>query len=146
MASLTYKRPNETDVTLVIGSKPLIVGRVAESNLVVHDSFVSRVHCGIGFVDNQYTLKDLGSTNGTYRNGARVFQCNLTPGDKIQVGNTALLFDIDKTSGNAILRQAQQMVAPNGPAVTAPLRPLGKPVALPVPKPTPPAAPGVQPT
>ncbi len=137
MPSLIYKRPNENDLTFEFGAKPIIIGRVAESNLIVRDSFVSRVHCGIGFADNQFTLKDLGSTNGTYRNGARVFQCNLAAGDKIQVGNTALIFEIDKANGNAILRQAQQIVSPAGPSAPPP-RPGGvKQVTIQVPKPAP---------
>ncbi|HUK81588.1 MAG TPA: FHA domain-containing protein [Verrucomicrobiae bacterium] len=112
MPSLIHKRPDGSDKTLEFGSKPIIVGRVPEAEILVRDSFVSRVHCGFGHVNNQFTLKDLGSTNGTYRNGARVFECNLVTGDKIQVGNTTLMFEIDTATGNGIIRQIPQMVAP----------------------------------
>jgi pSer/pThr/pTyr-binding forkhead associated (FHA) protein len=112
MPSLIHKRPDGSDKTLEFGSKPIIVGRVPESEIQVRDSFVSRVHCGFGYVNNQFTLKDLGSTNGTYRNGARVFECNLVTGDKIQVGNTTLMFEVDQASGNGVVRQIPQMVAP----------------------------------
>lgn len=112
MASLTHKRPDGSDRTLEIGSKPLIIGRLPESDIMVRDSFVSRVHCGVGFSGDRYTLKDLGSTNGTYRNGARVFECFLSAGDKIQVGNTTLLFEMESATGGAVLRQIPQMVAP----------------------------------
>ena len=112
MPSLIHKRPDGSDKQLEFGSKPIIVGRVPESEIQVRDSFVSRVHCGFGYVNNQFTLKDLGSTNGTYRNGARVFECNLVTGDKIQVGNTTLMFEIDQASGNGVVRQIPQMVAP----------------------------------
>ena len=88
MPSLIHKRPDGTDKTLEFSNKPLIVGRLPESEISVRDAFISRVHCGISFASNQFTLKDLGSTNGTYRNGARVFECSLSTGDKIQVGNT----------------------------------------------------------
>jgi pSer/pThr/pTyr-binding forkhead associated (FHA) protein len=123
MPSLIHKRPDGSDNKLEIGSKPLIIGRLPESEIQVRDSFISRVHCGIGHANNQYTLKDLGSTNGTYRNGARVFECNLASGDKIQVGNTTLIFEIDSKEGAAILRQIPQMVAP--------ARPLGAPAPPP---------------
>jgi pSer/pThr/pTyr-binding forkhead associated (FHA) protein len=122
MPSLIHKRPDGTEKTLEFGSKPLIVGRLRESEIQVHDAFISRVHCGIGYANNQFTLKDLGSTNGTYRNGARVFECNLSSGDKIQVGNTTLIFEIEHASGNGILRQIPQMVAPPR-TVVAPVPP-----------------------
>jgi pSer/pThr/pTyr-binding forkhead associated (FHA) protein len=124
MPSLIHKKPDGGDQTLEFANKPLIIGRVPESDILVRDSFVSRVHCGISFINNQFTLKDLGSTNGTYRNGARVFECALSTGDKIQVGNTSLVFDIDSRTGNASLRQVPQMVAPPaGIAAASPPRP-----------------------
>src|SRR2546426_12144178 len=112
MPALTHKRPDGTERKLEIGSNPLIIGRLPESEIQVRDAFISRVHAGIGHVNSAFTLKDLGSTNGTYRNGARVFECNLTSGDKIQVGNTTLMFEIDEATGNGVIRQIPQMVAP----------------------------------
>jgi pSer/pThr/pTyr-binding forkhead associated (FHA) protein len=129
MPSLVIKKPDGTDKTLTLGEKPVIVGRVADSDVPVRDAFVSRVHCGIGFTNNQFTLKDLGSTNGTYRNGARVFECALASGDKIHIGNTTLVFEVE-ASGNAILRQVPRMVAPPPPAPAA-----APPPAKPGPKP-----------
>jgi pSer/pThr/pTyr-binding forkhead associated (FHA) protein len=112
MPLLIHRRPDGTEKSLEFGNKPLILGRLPESEITVRDAFISRVHCHISCVNNQFTLKDLGSTNGTYRNGARVFECTLSTGDKIQLGNTTLVFEIDPKAGNAILRQIPQMVAP----------------------------------
>jgi pSer/pThr/pTyr-binding forkhead associated (FHA) protein len=124
MPSLIHKKTDGGDRALEFSNKPLIIGRVPESDIQVRDSFVSRVHCGISYTSSQFTLKDLGSTNGTYRNGARVFECALQTGDKIQVGNTSLVFDIDTKTGNANLRQVPQMVAPPATvAATSPPRP-----------------------
>ena len=36
----------------------------------------------------------------------------LANGDKIQVGNTTLMFEIDPATGNGVIRQIPQMVAP----------------------------------
>ena len=130
MPTLTHKRPDGTDKAIESGKKPIIIGRVPESDILVRDSFVSRVHCGISHLNGAYSLKDLGSTNGTYRNGARVFECTLGAGDKIQVGNTTLVFEVDTGSGNATLRQVPQMVAPpvSAVAATSPPRPGLKPM------------------
>ena len=144
MPSLIHKRPDGTDKTLEFGTKPLIVGRLPESEISVRDSFISRVHCGFAYANNEFTLKDLGSTNGTYRNGARVFECALTSGDKIQVGNTTLVFEIDTKNNNAILRQIPQMVPPPlGAGGAASSRPDLKQVTAPV---NPPAARAPSPT
>jgi pSer/pThr/pTyr-binding forkhead associated (FHA) protein len=112
MPLLIHRRTDGTEKSLEFGTKPLIIGRLPESEVTVRDAFISRVHCHVSYVNNQFTLKDLGSTNGTYRNGARVFECTLSTGDKIQLGNTTLVFEIDTKTGNAILRQIPQMVAP----------------------------------
>ena len=136
MPSLIHKRPDGTEKSLEFGNKPLIVGRLPESEISVREAFISRVHCGISYINNQFTLKDLGSTNGTYRNGARVFECTLAAGDKIQVGNTTIVFEIDAKTGNAILRQVPQMVAPPSTVGGAsPPRPDLKQVTAPVKEP-----------
>jgi len=143
MPLLIHKRPDGTEKSLEFASKPLIVGRLPESEISVRDAFISRVHCGISHVNGQFTLKDLGSTNGTYRNGARVFECTLAAADKIQVGNTTIVFEVDTKNGNAILRQIPQMVAPaSGAGGSTPPRPdlrqVTVPVKEPVNKPAPP--------
>ncbi|HUJ11285.1 MAG TPA: FHA domain-containing protein [Verrucomicrobiae bacterium] len=112
MPLLIHRRPDGTEKSIEFGTKPLILGRLPESEITVRDAFISRVHCHISCTNNQFTLKDLGSTNGTYRNGARVFECTLATGDKIQLGNTTLVFEIDAKTGDAVLRQIPQMVAP----------------------------------
>src|SRR3989442_1741915 len=143
MPALIYKRPDGAEKKLEIGSKPLIIGRLPESEIQVKDSFISRVHAGIGHANGSFTLKDLGSTNGTYRNGARVFECNLANGDKIQVGNASLVFEVDASGNEAVLRQVPQMsTAPRPVAVPsappAPPKPGEKVLTVPV-KPTPPS-------
>lgn len=94
MPTLTHRQPDGTEKQLTAGNKPLVIGRLADSDIPIRDSFLSRVHCGIAYYNQQFHLKDLGSTNGTYRNGARVFECPLTAGDRIQIGNTTLLFEL----------------------------------------------------
>lgn len=123
MPALLHKRPDGTERRVEIGSKPAIIGRLPESELQVRDGFISRVHAGIGYAGGSFTLKDLGSTNGTYRNGARVFECNLANGDKIQVGNATLIFELDASNGQAVLRQIPQMSTAPRPLATAPAAP-----------------------
>ena len=141
MPALIHKRPDGTEKKLEIGSKPLIIGRLPESEIQVKDSFISRVHAGIGHANNAFTLKDLGSTNGTYRNGARVFECNLATGDKIQVGNASLVFEIDG-AGDGVLRQVPHMTTAPRPLIAPPPPPVRSPekqLTAPANNPAPPA-------
>lgn len=136
MATLTLKSADNAEKVFELSAKPVVIGRVTECDVMVRDSFVSRIHAEIGFTDNQFTLKDLGSTNGTYRNGARIFQCALNTGDKIQVGNTTLVFEL-VTEHTAILR----VVTPAEPTASPGLRmPDPKQLTSPVPRMAPPKA------
>ena len=116
MPVLIYKRTDGTEKTYEFGGKPLIFGRLPEAEIQVRDAFISRIHANLNYVNNTFVLKDLGSTNGTYRNGTRVYECELTSGDKIQVGDAALMFEIDASTETAVLRQVPAQTPPR-PAV-----------------------------
>ena len=74
----------------------LTIGTASGSELVLSDQTVSRRHCEILVRNEQYLLRDLGSTNGTLLNGTPVVEAYLTPGSVIQVGATQVLFEPTK--------------------------------------------------
>jgi adenylate cyclase len=123
MPALVYKQTDGSQKQLTFGAKPLIIGRLPESEIQVRDAFLSRVHAGISYINNAFVLKDLGSTNGTYRNGARVYECNLATGDRIQVGNASLIFEIDAATGDATLRPAPAGAVAPRQTISPPLPP-----------------------
>ena len=58
------------------------------------DLLISRKHAQIILQGEQFWLEDLGSTNGTYLNGRRIFErALLQDGDEIRVGNNVLRFE-----------------------------------------------------
>ncbi|MCH2109931.1 MAG: FHA domain-containing protein [Polyangiaceae bacterium] len=70
------------------------LGRHPENSIQVLDKIVSKNHCIIEVVDNQFILRDLGSLNGTYVNGARVEgQIALAEGADIALGQTRARFE-----------------------------------------------------
>lgn len=73
----------------------LTVGRQAMPGQVVLDHpNVSRRHAAFEVVDGTIVLRDLGGTNGTYVNGARLRGARpLIPGDRIDIGPFELTFD-----------------------------------------------------
>jgi len=59
------------------------------------DSYISGRHARIVRHKNWFWLQDIGSQNGTYHNGSRVFEAvPLRAGDQIQIGNTTLQFEV----------------------------------------------------
>ncbi|HSL73884.1 MAG TPA: FHA domain-containing protein [Ilumatobacteraceae bacterium] len=55
------------------------------------DAYVSQLHLRVFDYDGQPMVEDLGSTNGTYHNGAKLVGAKLLhPGDRIQVGTTVI--------------------------------------------------------
>lgn len=73
----------------------LMVGRDAECEIVVHDPRVSRRHARLVPGEGAIALEDLGSTNGTWVNGARLDRANLVAGDRLTVGDTTMLVEGD---------------------------------------------------
>jgi len=68
-----------------------VIGRGAKAQIRLIDDGISREHAEIVVQGDEVLLKDLGSTNGTFCNGAKVDSRPLVDGDKILVGSTTIL-------------------------------------------------------
>ncbi|MCA9094303.1 MAG: FHA domain-containing protein [Planctomycetaceae bacterium] len=76
-----------------INRKKFLVGREEDCHLRPNSDLVSRHHCVFTIDDYSVRLRDLGSTNGTLVNNARLNgQVELKDGDKIRIGK--LLFQV----------------------------------------------------
>jgi diguanylate cyclase (GGDEF)-like protein len=75
-----------------LGTEPTILGRSSKCEVQVDQESVSRNHCRVSFNGKQYTIRDLGSTNGTYVNDELIDEVNLRDGDQIKVGRTIVKF------------------------------------------------------
>jgi hypothetical protein len=69
-----------------------IIGRLAESDVVIADPGTSRRHAEVRREDGEYVISDLGSTNGTMVNESTVAERTLQEGDRITIGRTVLEF------------------------------------------------------
>ena len=90
------KLPKDVGILLVlsgagIGGRYLLdsdetkVGRDINNEICLDDITVSRSHALISKADG-YTVKDLGSLNGTYVNAVAVRESKINPGDEVQIG------------------------------------------------------------
>jgi hypothetical protein len=78
---------------VVLGTDPVLIGRLPECTVVLSDPNVSRRHAEVRRQGNDVVVADLKSTNGTRVNGAQVRERVLEDGDQISVGTTAIRFE-----------------------------------------------------
>lgn len=71
----------------------ITIGRSSESTIVLSDPNVSRNHAEIRPAGAAWVLVDLGSTNGSRVNGAKVTIHTLEDGNEISFGNTRMWFE-----------------------------------------------------
>jgi signal transduction histidine kinase/pSer/pThr/pTyr-binding forkhead associated (FHA) protein len=71
---------------------PVALGRDDSNGIRLHDTEVSRRHAELRLEQGAYRVLDLSSANGTYVNDQRVDQSVLNSGDRVQLGQTVLLF------------------------------------------------------
>src|SRR5688500_6199790 len=76
----------------VISSDIIRVGKAPESDLVLTDDTVSRVHFEIVRDAKGYLLRDLKSTNGTFLDGAEIKEAYIRAGSIIMAGAAELKF------------------------------------------------------
>ena len=77
-----------------IGDHELLIGRDPDADLVVDSARVSRQHALLEPCGDGHTIRDLGSSNGTWVNGHPVTEpVVLTPGDVIDLGGTEFLYE-----------------------------------------------------
>jgi pSer/pThr/pTyr-binding forkhead associated (FHA) protein len=76
---------------LTLGDTPITIGRADDSSLVLTDDFASTRHARLWPRDGQWLVEDLGSTNGTYLDRAKVTGPTPVPlGSPIRIGRTVL--------------------------------------------------------
>lgn len=91
-----------------------IIGRSVEADIRLSDTGVSRRHGEIRRLPDgrTYIYTDLGSTNGTIVNGRPTVEIRLEDGDRIEVGNTALVFRRDESPRNGAGREGGELSSP----------------------------------
>lgn len=142
-----------------------VVGRNPEATLRIPLPSVSREHCEIVLDTSGLRVKDLGSSNGTFRNAERVKEAKLAPGDVLGIGPVRLTVQIDgnpksvqppardandetgaydgdvTTSAPTAASHAAPAASVAKPAPQHAPQPAAKPVPAPAAKPAPAAAP-----
>jgi len=71
---------------------PTLIGRSPECDIFLDDVTVSRKHAELKREGDTFTIRDLGSLNGTYVNRRRIESSVLEDDDELQIGKYRLTF------------------------------------------------------
>ena len=75
-----------------LSAKKTTIGRNEQNSIIIKDSLASNFHAEIIPDGENYTLHDLGSTNGTRLNGQKVIKAPLFSGCEINIGDIKLVY------------------------------------------------------
>jgi hypothetical protein len=74
-----------------LDSRPIMLGRADDSTLVLDDDYASTRHARLSLQGEEWYVEDLGSTNGTYLDRAKVSGPTRVPlGTPIRIGKTVI--------------------------------------------------------
>src|SRR5216684_737408 len=97
--ALVFLRGELLAVPIPLDRAQVTVGRALDADIRVNDSRASRLHARITTQPDEtgvmrYHLKDLDSTNGTILNGKAIDQALLQDGDKFEIGDQLIRFEM----------------------------------------------------
>ncbi|MBA3841459.1 MAG: FHA domain-containing protein [Actinobacteria bacterium] len=87
-----WREPRTLRLTLPTSAAPLTLGRSRVCDCVIADPTVSARHATLRWVEERWSLQDVGSTNGTFLNGSRITDLvEVRPGDEIALGHSRFI-------------------------------------------------------
>lgn len=86
-------RPDSWEIQLKEGANRL--GRGDGTDFKIADASVSSLHCQIMVNNGEVAIEDLGSTNGTFLNGAPAHNAILQNGQTVRLGGVEMIFYAD---------------------------------------------------
>ena len=87
-----YPEPGGVSHCVLLDTYPFRIGRCTTADFIIYSRQVSKEHAEIDRVKEEFLIRDLGSTNGTFVNGQRITQSVLLDGDIIHVAHKEFRF------------------------------------------------------
>jgi len=91
-ALLVVKRGPNAGSRFLLDKDLTTAGRHPESDIFLDDVTVSRRHAEFVRDGDRFTVRDVGSLNGTYLNRERIDDARLSNGDEVQIGKFRLVY------------------------------------------------------
>ena len=98
--ALVFLRGELLAVPIPLERQQVTMGRALDADIRINDARASRLHARITTEHNEesgetrYRLSDLDSTNGTILNGKRIDSAYLQDGDKFEIGEQLIRFEM----------------------------------------------------
>ena len=91
-ALLAVRRGPNAGARFLLDHDVTTSGRHPDSDIFLDDVTVSRRHAEFHREGGRFTVRDVGSLNGTYVNRERIEEAELIGGDEVQIGKFRLVF------------------------------------------------------
>lgn len=103
----------------------IVIGRNSDATLLLDHSSVSPIHTVIEERDSGYYVADMGSAIGTLKNGKKIFDEPMNPGDDLQIGDYKIEFlfgDVKPTQPpkGFTSPMAEKLILPDAPVEEPP--------------------------
>ena len=101
-ALLVVKRGPNAGSRFLLDADVTTAGRHPNSDIFLDDVTVSRRHAEFVRETGGFTVRDVGSLNGTYLNRERIDGTRLAGGDEVQIGKYRLVFLAGPSAGEGV--------------------------------------------
>ena len=91
-ALLVVQRGPSAGSRFLLDTETVMAGRSSDAEIFLDDVTVSRKHAEFRRTPDGYTVRDVGSLNGTYVNRDRIDSVLLQGGDEVQIGKYRLVY------------------------------------------------------
>ena len=111
MAKLVVLSEGFTGRTYELKVEKTTIGRLEDNSFQIAEPSISSHHCEVLLRGNDFVVKDLNSTNGTFVSGERVTETPLKPGQILRLGQIEMRLETGAppTSGKISLDQTRAM-------------------------------------
>lgn len=132
--SLVVFTPSGSTKTINLRSGRYVIGRKDTASLRIALPQVSREHCELVLEGDTLTVRDLKSSNGTFRNQKRVEASSLEAGDYLSVGPITMGVQINGQPAKISPPSPEKQALPTAalaetPPAGVPAQPASRPVA-----------------
>ena len=93
MPDIEFKEGPLNGRRVALDERTYSLGRRTDNDLRLEDVMTSGAHAELRCADGAWEIVDLGSSNGTLLNGARITSARLSAGDLVQIGGSRFVFD-----------------------------------------------------
>lgn len=93
--NLVLLKKNGTTKSFALPSGVTVIGRQQNCGVCIPLSTISRQHCTLILEDQQLTVRDLGSRNGTFINDDRIKEAVVNGGDVLRIGPVKFVLQLN---------------------------------------------------